>query len=631
MSEKLCPRCQTPIPESQIPESRESRPENASDDAEMVLPGQCPRCLLRPDWDKPHPVAITLGPGQSFIPPSIEELAQHITGYEVLSRIGQGGMGAVYLGRQLSLDRPVAIKILPPQIAQRPGFRERFAREGRALARLNHPNIVAVHDFGQAGPYAMLVMELVEGANLREVLAQGRLSQMEALEIIPQLCDALSYAHGEGVVHRDIKPENLLFDARGRLKITDFGLAKLLSSKSLSDGHQQPSDEEVSSAPDPTQGIVGTLHYMAPEQLENPGSVDHRADIYAIGVVFYEMLTGELPIGRFQPPSQVRAKGQSEGPPTVTIDVRLDEVVLRSLEKKPERRYASASDVRHDIDEIGKNPSPDERSTESTHRRRVQETIHQTSEVVSGLAASSYDATSSWVRSAKESWLQNPRVDGPAYCAMGVATVGGLIALMFSTQRFGEVPAMFTLLLSGLIALIFARVALSRESLTTESRENWTAGRIGTRIVLAIVYLMLAAPLVLVPMIGTFAGWSEFYGFPRDIGDVGWLRDWGQAVSITTCVASGFWLVILLVHLFFPSLLSFIFKPFVKPFSARVAIPLTITLAMLMTAGVVTFQQSAYRSYVPGEDVPREQWDELSREDLMTLQQELKRTAKSAS
>ncbi|MEO1526003.1 MAG: serine/threonine-protein kinase [Planctomycetota bacterium] len=294
MTAKKCPRCGTEIPLAPV-EMADAQAENAQTEGEqteeVIL--QCPCCLLRPPWDTQAPIAITLGPGQTFVPPTVEELREHLEAYEVQALIGQGGMGAVYLGRQKSLDREVAIKILPPEIAERQGFCERFGAEGRALAKLNHPNIVSVFDYGEAGPYAMLVMELVEGANLREVMRQGRLSQTEALEIIPQLCDALTYAHEEGVVHRDIKPENLLFDARGRLKITDFGLAKLVAGKgpTRSDETNITPDKET----EPTQSIVRTLHYMAPEQIENPRSVDHRADIYALGVVFYEMLTGELP------------------------------------------------------------------------------------------------------------------------------------------------------------------------------------------------------------------------------------------------------------------------------------------------------------------------------------------------
>jgi hypothetical protein len=172
-------------------------------------------------------------------------------------------------------------------------------------------------------------MEFVNGVNLRQTMKAGKIAPKEALAIVTQICDALQFAHDEGIVHRDIKPENILIDQRGRAKIADFGLAKLLG--------QQPADQHLTA----TNQIMGTLRYMAPEQMEGSREVDHRADIYSLGVVFYELLTGELPIGRFAPPSK-----------KVQIDVRLDEVVLRALEKEPEQRYQQASEVKNSVDEI---------------------------------------------------------------------------------------------------------------------------------------------------------------------------------------------------------------------------------------------------------------------------------------
>ncbi len=160
-----------------------------------------------------------------------------------------------------------------------------------------------------------IVMEYVDGVNLRQTIRSGKLTPKEALAIVPQICEALQYAHDEGVVHRDIKPENILIDKKGRVKIADFGLAKLLGRESK--------DHALTA----TNHVMGTVRYMAPEQMEGSRSVDHRADIYSLGVVLYEMLTGELPLGRFAPPSE-----------KVQIDVRLDEVVFRSLERTPERR-----------------------------------------------------------------------------------------------------------------------------------------------------------------------------------------------------------------------------------------------------------------------------------------------------
>lgn len=284
----------------------------------------CPYCLLA-IADEPTTVATTPG----FAAPSIEDLQSHfaIDQLRIVKLIGSGGMGAVYQAQQPRLGRDVALKILPPEMAATAGFNDRFAREARVLAQLDHPNVVDVHDYGTAGPYSYLVLEFIDGVNLRELIRGGEMSPSDAMEVIPQLCDALQYAHDRGIVHRDIKPENILIDGSGRVKITDFGLAKLART------------EEVDRRLTGTHQVMGTPSYMAPEQIERPKDVDHRADIYALGVVFYELLTGELPLGRFLPPSE---KGNGSR--------RLDRVVMRTLEKQPERRYAQASDVKSDVE-----------------------------------------------------------------------------------------------------------------------------------------------------------------------------------------------------------------------------------------------------------------------------------------
>jgi serine/threonine protein kinase len=280
---------------------------------------------------------------RSFSPPATAVLAAKFPQLEILGFIGRGGMGAVYQARQKELDRIVALKILPPDTSQDAAFAERFTREARALAKLNHPGIVTIHDFGRADGLYFFLMEYVDGVNLRDLLANGRLSPREALAIVPQLCDALQFAHDQGIVHRDIKPENILLDRRGRVKVADFGLAKLVGRADL------PIRQEVEAAPprrpanDLTGAgkVMGTPNYMAPEQKEHPDAVDHRADIYALGVVFYQMLTGELPGQNIEPPS---AK--------VQIDGRLDEIVLRALEKKAELRYQQVSEVKTMVETI---------------------------------------------------------------------------------------------------------------------------------------------------------------------------------------------------------------------------------------------------------------------------------------
>jgi hypothetical protein len=263
---------------------------------------------------------------RSWVAPRPAELAPFFPQLEIIRLVGQGGMGAVYEARQIKLDRPVALKILPPQAGSDSAFTERFAREARALAKLNHPGIVGVHDFGEAGGYFFFLMEYVDGFNLRQWLAARPVQRPGPLEIIPQICDALQYAHDAGIVHRDIKPENILLTRGGAVKIADFGLAKLLT--------RTPADLQLTG----THQVMGTPHYMAPEQMERPHAVDHRADVFALGVLCYEMLTGELPLGRFAPPSH-----------RTPVQPQVDAVVLRALEKDPERRYASVSAMKEEL------------------------------------------------------------------------------------------------------------------------------------------------------------------------------------------------------------------------------------------------------------------------------------------
>jgi serine/threonine protein kinase len=147
---------------------------------------------------------------------------------EIVELVGHGGMGVVYKARQPRLDRLVALKLLPQSLAADAAFAERFNREARVLARLNHPNIVTVHDFGQSGGFFYLLMEFVDGVNLRQAMQAGRFTPQQAMMLVPKICEALQFAHDEGILHRDIKPENILLDTKGRVKIADFGIAKLV-------------------------------------------------------------------------------------------------------------------------------------------------------------------------------------------------------------------------------------------------------------------------------------------------------------------------------------------------------------------------------------------------------------------
>ncbi len=310
---RVCPHCAAAIPAD--------------------APGQlCARCVL-------NAVATETDAGTTSArqaPPSLAEVAAAFPGFEVIGLAGVGGMGFVYRVRSRSDGRESALKLLPAALAAEPAFVERFEREARTLARLQHPNIVAVHGFGRAGGFCYLLMEFVEGANLRQAMRSARFSPAEALALVPQLCDALQYAHSQGILHRDIKPENILLDARGVPKIADFGIAKLFG------GPESPDHFTLTQ----TGQRVGTPHYMAPEQIERPGSVDHRADIYSLGVVLYELLTGELPLGRFPAPSVKAA-----------LDARIDEIVFRALSKERELRQQSARQVRHEVESLESTPA----------------------------------------------------------------------------------------------------------------------------------------------------------------------------------------------------------------------------------------------------------------------------------
>jgi len=300
---QICMQCRKPLPE------------NTQD-------GLCPECRSR------FPPGGMPTMRRERIPPEPGELAAQFPRLEILELVGVGGMGMVYKARQPRLDRLVALKILPIDSMPDPSLAERFEREARALAKLSHPGIVTLHDFGQTDAYCYFIMEFVDGTNLRKLIQAKSLAPRQTLEMIRQICEALQYAHDENVVHRDIKPENILVGKKGQVKIADFGLAKLLGSRQ---------DTSLTAS----QLVMGTVNYMAPEQRESSRDVDHRADIYSLGVVFYEMLTGEVPMGRFDAPSK-----------KAPIDARLDEVVLHALEREPSRRYQSVSEIRSGVESI---------------------------------------------------------------------------------------------------------------------------------------------------------------------------------------------------------------------------------------------------------------------------------------
>ena len=318
-----CPECGKPLPS----------------DSQHQL---CPACLLAQALASQ---TLDERKAPAAPPPAPDEIAGKFPQFDILEYLGRGGMGVVYKARQKSLNRLVAIKILAPERERDARFAERFAREAELLAKLSHPHIVTIHDFGETGGLYYLVMEFVDGVNLRDLLRDGKLEPKQALAIVPEICDALQFAHTHGIVHRDIKPENILLDRHGRVKVADFGLAKLVAAGGDIDSGPAASSPPVPGELTEAGKIMGTPSYMAPEQTTHPAEVDHRADSYALGVVFYQMLTGELPGKLLEAPSR-----------KVQIDVRLDEVVLRALEKEPSRRYQQASVMKTQVETIAGSP-----------------------------------------------------------------------------------------------------------------------------------------------------------------------------------------------------------------------------------------------------------------------------------
>lgn len=305
--------------------------------------GLCPRCLLSRVLDLRRNVQAQLERIRPWPDaPSPEALSAALPQLDVLELMASGGMGLVYRARQKNLDREVALKILPVDAHDDPALPARFVSEARILASLHHPNIVMALEAGQVNGWLYLVMELVSGPNLRDVLrCQGALKPREALTIATHLCDALAYAHDRQVIHRDIKPENILLDSAGaaagapladilshggRARLADFGLAKLMS-RSASDVALTAPHE-----------YLGTADYIAPECRRGKQVADASTDIYALGVVLYEMLTGQIPAGHFAPPSRV-----------ADVSRRVDAIVLRCLAAEPADRYPSVAILRRDL------------------------------------------------------------------------------------------------------------------------------------------------------------------------------------------------------------------------------------------------------------------------------------------
>ena len=273
----------------------------------------------------------------SFVPPSVEELDAVLDAYDFLEILGKGGMGAVYKARQTNLDRLVAIKILPqaPDEEDELRFAERFQREAKAMGRLSHPNIIGVYDFGQTGDGQLyIVMEYVDGTDLHQLIQTGELNTEHIYGWIPQICEAMQYAHSQGIIHRDIKPANIMITREGVVKVADFGLAKL--------GEQDGQNTRLTM----TNVAMGTPDYVAPEALEEGIEPDHRADLYAVGVMLYEMLTGKIPRGAWRPPSALKPD----------VDPRFDALVNRAMDADRDSRFQHASEISTHLSSIQSTP-----------------------------------------------------------------------------------------------------------------------------------------------------------------------------------------------------------------------------------------------------------------------------------
>jgi len=277
--------------------------------------------------------------------------------YEIISLLGKGGMGEVYRARDPRLSRDVAIKVLPAQASGNLGSLRRFEQEARAAAALNHPNILAVHDFGVDAAVAFVVSELLVGRTLRVALAEGALPPSKAIEYAVQIASGLSAAHDQGIVHRDLKPENLFLTRDGRVKILDFGLAKLIDA-----GESRPEQNDLATRVVETiPGVVlGTAGYMSPEQVRSQPT-DQRTDIFSLGVIAYEMLSGRRP---FSEPSAIETMTAivTKDPPDLSslgaaIPVPMVRIVRRCLEKRPEERFQSARDLGFALESIVDSPT----------------------------------------------------------------------------------------------------------------------------------------------------------------------------------------------------------------------------------------------------------------------------------
>ena len=275
-----------------------------------------------------------------FIAPDPAELSELFPGYQIDGLIATGGMGAVYCAVQKSLDRTVALKILPQEFSKDAAFCEGFEAEAKAMARLNHPNLIGVYDFGEVKGMLYIIMEYVPGKSIYHSAHGQAIDQKEVIRLVTGVCHGLAHAHENGIIHRDIKPSNILLDLNAQPKIGDFGLARPIERK-IQEGEE----------------IFGTPHYTAPEVVNEPQSVDYRADIFSVGVLLHELLTGKLPADDPRPPSAIYG-----------CDSRFDAIVRRATNPSPAARYANANEMAKDLSLIAT-------SSPQAHRPVVAPTV----------------------------------------------------------------------------------------------------------------------------------------------------------------------------------------------------------------------------------------------------------------
>ena len=286
---------------------------------------------------------------QSLDDDSIYRPAQQIPGYQILSKIGQGAMAVVFKAKQLSLDRIVAIKVLPKRLSENQEFVDRFYREGRAAAKLNHPNIVAAYDVGEAGGYHYFVMEYIDGETVYELLTDGkRVTEELAIDIIRKVARALEHAHTIGLVHRDVKPKNIMITKSGDVKLADMGLAREVTD-------HKTATEEAGRA-------YGTPYYIAPEQIRGAIDIGIRADIYGLGATFYHAVTGKVPFTGPNPSAVMHKHLKEELVPPDHLNPKLSsgvgEIIEVMMAKSPEDRYPTCAELISDLDAVASGGAP---------------------------------------------------------------------------------------------------------------------------------------------------------------------------------------------------------------------------------------------------------------------------------